>query len=236
MSVHSKLALITGATKGIGHATARLAAREGMTVFATGRDTAQLQALAEEIEQDAGTCYTFAGDLSNDTDRVKLAEAVAASGRETGLIVHSAGVARVGSIATFDTAAWQENLDVNLTAPFRLTQLLLPLLKNGSHLFFLNSVAGRTTFPDWAGYSASKWGLRAFADTLRGEVARSGIKVTTVYPAAVDTPMQDSLPYDWDRTKMLHADDVARIILQTYQQPEAVVIPEIDLQNMAGTF
>jgi NADP-dependent 3-hydroxy acid dehydrogenase YdfG len=78
--------------------------------------------------------------------------------------------------------------------------------------------------------------LRALADTLRQELAPRGIKVTSIYPSSVDTPMQDQIPYDWDRSKMLKSDDVAEALVNCYQQPAHVQIKEIYLENLAGTF
>ena len=152
------------------------------------------------------------------------------------LLVHSAGIAKIGTVETMSFSDWQKTIDVNLSSPFFLSQKCIPHLSKNAHIFFVNSVAGNQTFSEWAAYCASKSGLRALADTLRQELAPGGIKVTSIYPSSVDTPMQDKIPYDWDRSKMLRPDDVAEALVNCYQRPAHVQIKDIHLENLAGTF
>jgi NADP-dependent 3-hydroxy acid dehydrogenase YdfG len=232
----SKLAFITGASKGIGRATALHAAKAGMDVIITGRNKDDLKSLESEINQTGQMCFNFPADINN-TDEINfLCTEIKKTNIKISLIVHSAGVSRVASVKEMNLQDWQLNLQSNLTAPFILTQKLLPVMKSDGHIIFINSIAGRQSFPEWSSYCASKFGLKAFADSLRNEIAADGIKVTTIYPAAVDTPMQDSLPYDWDRTKMLQSEDVARAVMYCFSQREDVQIKELDIENNAGTF
>jgi len=152
------------------------------------------------------------------------------------MVIHNAGTARVGKIEEMPASDWRRVIDVNLTAPFFLTQKVLPLMKSGSQFVFINSVAGRQSFPEWAAYSASKHGLKALADTLRLEVAEKGIRVTTLYPSSVDTLLHDDLPYDWERSKMLKPRDVANAVAYLLKQPDNITINELDIENCAGKF
>jgi NAD(P)-dependent dehydrogenase (short-subunit alcohol dehydrogenase family) len=133
-------------------------------------------------------------------------------------------------------AAWREVLETNLTVPFLLSRQCIPLMAEHSRIIFINSIGGKLAFPEWSAYCAAKHGLRALADVLRQEVAEKSIRVTSVFPASVDTPLQAELPYNWDRSKMLKAEDVARVIVDIFRQPEQVVIREVDLENPAGVF
>ena len=232
----SKIAFITGASKGIGRATALQAANAGMDVIITARNIEDLKKLESEIHKTGQTCFNFPADVNSVNEINTLCNTIKKTGRKISLFVHSAGVARVGSVKEMKLENWEMNLQTNLTAPFILTQKLLPAIESGGHIIFINSVAGRQSFPEWSSYCASKFGLKAFADSLRGEVAADGIKVTTIYPASVDTPMQDSLPYDWDKSKMLKSEDVAKAVLHCYLQPKDVQIKELDIENNAGTF
>jgi NADP-dependent 3-hydroxy acid dehydrogenase YdfG len=234
--VPSKLALITGASKGIGRATALTLANEDLHLFITARNEEQLNSLSDEISKAGGTCTTFIADLRKPEDMESVLEAIRALNLILSILVHSAGVARVGLISQMKSADWEETLDINLTIPFLLTQLCLPLMSAGSKIIFINSVAGKATFSEWAAYCASKYGLRALADTLRQEVQQQGIAVTSIYPTSVDTPMQDQLPYNWDRSKMLAPADVAAAIANIYHQPANICVKEIDLENNSGTF
>jgi len=234
--VPSKLAFVTGASKGIGRAVALEAANCGLDVIITGRNKEDLKSLKDEISRKGQHCYNFSVDLNNFNEIEKLEKDVTNSKRKISLLVHSAGVAQVGCIREMSIEDWEMNIKTNLTAPFIITQKLLPLMVSKSHIIFINSVAGRQSFPEWSSYCASKFGLKAFADCLRSEITSDNIKVTTIFPASVDTPMQDSLPYDWDRTKMLKPKDVAKAVMHCFSQPNDIQIKEFDIENCAGTF
>jgi NADP-dependent 3-hydroxy acid dehydrogenase YdfG len=232
----SEIALITGASKGIGRSIAKKLAETGLSIFATGRDISQLESLKKEIGEKSGTCSIYSAELTDESQVDQMVSEIQKSGMKIQVLVQNAGVAKVGSVKEMPLTEWQKTIDVNLTAPFLLTQKCIPLLSNKSHIFLINSVAGNQTFPDWSAYCASKYGLKAFADSLRQELAPDGIKVTTIYPSSVDTPMQEKIPYDWDRNKMLNPDDVAEALINCYQQPAHVQIKDIHLENLAGTF
>ncbi len=231
----SDLALITGASKGIGRATALKLAEEKIEIVATGRNATDLKSLQTEISRAGGTCHIYPAELNIQKDIRGLTQFIAKTG-DLLLLVHSAGLARVGTVRQMNKKDWQAVIDTNLSAPFFLTQNCLPFMKKGSRIVFINSVAGKQTFSEWAAYCVSKFGLRAMADVLRPEVAAEGIGVTTIYPASVDTSMQAGLPYDWDTTKMLQPHDVAQAVLNCFKQPQNVTINELELQNPAGIF
>lgn len=232
----SEIALVTGASKGIGRSVAKKLAEAGLPVFATARNISELQSLQKEIEDRSGTCVFYPAELTNETQLDLLVKEILKSDTKISLLVHSAGIAKVESVGKMAVSEWQKTMDINLTAPFMLTRKSIPLFGEGSHIFFVNSVAGYKTFSEWSAYCASKWGLRALADTLRQELAPRGIKITSIYPSSVDTQMQDQIPYDWDRSNMLKPDDVAEALVNCYQQPAHVQIKEIYLENLAGTF
>ena len=232
----SDLALITGASKGIGRATALKLAIEGVEILATGRNVADLESLKDEILAAGGTCHIHPAELTNDSDLNVLIDEITKSGKRLKLLVHSAAVAKVGKVEEMKKADWQDVIETNLSAPFYLTQKCLPLLNSGSQIIFINSRAGKQSFSEWAAYCASKHGLRAMADVLRAEVSVKGIRVTTIYPASVDTPMQTGLPYDWDTSKMMQPEDVARAVIDCFKQPANVTITDLELQNPAGIF
>ena len=229
-------AVITGAGRGIGRAISLALAKAGYGILLTARSEGQLRAVSEEIRAGGGSAAYLPLDLSLPR---AIEESVsffnAYSGNIT-LVVHNAGIAKVGTVAEMTVKEWQAVQDVNVRAPFLLTQRLLPLMPKGSQFIFINSVAGRQSFAEWGAYCASKAALKALADTLRTEVQPQGIRVTSIYPAAVNTPLQDTIPYDWDRTKMMQAEDIAEAVLYCVRQPETVRINEIDLENSAGTF
>jgi NADP-dependent 3-hydroxy acid dehydrogenase YdfG len=235
-AVASKSALITGASKGIGRSVALKLAETGLTIFATARNVSELKNLQKEIEDRSGTCHFYSAELTDEVQLDRMIEEITSLELEIKVLVQNAGIALVGGVEKMPFSDWQKTININLSAPFMITQKCIPLLGKESHIFFINSVAGYQTFPEWSAYCASKWGLRAFADSLRQELNPKGIKVTSVYPSSVDTPMQDKIPYDWDRDKMLKSDDIAETLISCYQQPAHVQIKDIHLENLAGTF
>lgn len=232
----SKVALVTGASKGIGRATALQLAQSGLKVVATARNLKELESLAKEIAANGGECLVYPADLTIEDDLESLLDVVHSAGLQIDLLIHSAGSAKVGRIEDMNLKDWQKVLDINLTTPFLLTQKSLPLFNDGGHIIFINSVAGRQAFSEWSAYCAAKHGLRALAEVLRQEISGRKIKVSTVYPASVDTALHNSLPYDWDRSKMLSPEVVARAILTCYEQSGDVVIKNLEIENTAGVF
>lgn len=232
----NKLAIITGASRGIGATISRVLSEKGMGVMLLARSAQALGEVASYIQSEGGYAIPLPADLSREEDLEQVVKYVDDFDGDLSVVVHNAGYASVGKVEEFKAEEWQKVLDINLTVPFRLTQKLLSRMKSGSHFIFVNSIAGKTTFPEWSAYSASKHGLKAFADTLRQEVRDKGIRVTTIYPSSVDTAMHYELPYDWDRSKMLKSADVAKAILYCIQQPSNISINELDLENISGTF
>ena len=208
------LALVTGASRGIGAAIAHQLAPTHRVLLG-GRDTAALDAL------DLPGATPWPVEL---TDPESLA-AACASIDSLDVLVHSAGVAELGPIASTPASAWRANFEVNLLAVVELTRLLLPALRAArGHVVVINSGAGRNARAGWAPYAASKFGVRAFADALREE--ESDLRVTSIYPGRTDTEMQQAIIADegrpYDPTHFLRADSVATAVVTAISAtPEA---------------
>ncbi|MDT8910513.1 SDR family oxidoreductase [Amycolatopsis sp. PS_44_ISF1] len=210
------LALVTGASRGIGAAVAHQLAPTHRLLLG-GRDEAALAKVAEELPG----AQPWPVDL---TDPAALAEATS---RIVGLdvLVHSAGAARLGSVADSPADVWRANLEVNVVAVAELTRLLLPALRAAhGHVVVINSGAGRTARAGWGPYAASKFAARAFADALREE--EGGLRVTSIYPGRTDTQMQRSVVEheggEYDPAHYLRPDSVATAVLTAVSaSPEA---------------
>ncbi|MGY2875740.1 short-subunit dehydrogenase [Marmoricola sp. URHA0025 HA25] len=211
MSSETRTHLVTGAGSGIGLEIAdRLAARGDRVVRLT-------RAVVDLTDVVAVT--RWATDLAEDLERLDS-------------LVHSAGTVDLGSVAELDVDAWQRHLAVNLTAPAVLTAPLLPALRAaGGTVVFVNSSAGLTAHPLWSAYSASKYGLRALADSLRAEEAESGVRVTTVFPSRTATPMQEKVHEQegrtYDASRWLRPGTVADSVLHVLDLPADATIPEL---------
>jgi len=216
-------ALITGASRGIGAAIADALAPTH-TLLLAGRPSPALQATAERLG---------ATPLPLDvTDTDSIAAATAAVG-ELDVLVHNAGVSIPGRIAESTVEQWRTTFDVNVVGAVAVTLALLPALRRGEgQVVFINSGSGRTASENMASYSASKFALRAFADSLR--LSEPTLRVTTVYPGRTDTDMQRELvsfeggAYDAD--KFLRADTVAAAVAQAVSTPPDGHLHEVILR------
>jgi NAD(P)-dependent dehydrogenase (short-subunit alcohol dehydrogenase family) len=188
-----KVAIITGASSGIGHATARLFAAEGAQIIIAARRKDALNALVSEIEADGGAAIAVAGDVGDPDLAKKLVDV--AVGRFGGLDIafNNAGtVGKLGSIAELPLEAWRATIDTNLTSAFLGAKHQLPAMieRGGGSLIFTSTFVGYSTgFPGMAAYAASKAGLVGLTRVLAAEFGPKGIRVNALLPGGTDTPM-----------------------------------------------
>jgi len=226
VSVH----VVSGAGSGIGAVlAARLRAR-GEELWLLARS----QARAAELEAAHPGARTLVADLA---DPAGLERALAEADLPDRLdsLLHVAGVVDLEAVAKLDLARWQRQLDVNLTAPALLTRALLPALRAArGTVVFVNSGAGLSANPTWSGYAASKFGLRALADALRGEEQERGVRVTTVYPGRTATPMQEKVHAqegkEYDAAAWSDPATVAATILHVVDLPADSMIPDVTVR------
>ncbi|NYD41220.1 SDR family oxidoreductase [Nocardioides panaciterrulae] len=225
--------VLTGAGSGIGaELAARLQAR-GDQLWLLARSEERAVELAGQF---AGA-RTLVADLADPGGLESALEAGLAAGRlpeRVDSLVHAAGVVDLAPVTSFDRQAWQQQLDVNLTAPALLTRALLPALRAaGGTVVFVNSGAGLSASPTWSGYAASKFGLRALADALRGEERPQGVRVTTVYPGRTATPMQQKVHAqegkEYDASDWIEVGTVAATILHVLDLPRDATIPDVQV-------
>lgn len=236
----SRCALITGASRGIGQATAIAFAEVGVSSILVGRSVAALQSTVDAVQSKGVTATAFGLNLQR-VEQVKpqISQLLAQSG-PVDILVNNAGMALTAALLETSLADWQQVLDLNLTAPFQCIQAVLPQMRAQGHGTIINviSVAGRQAFPEWGAYCASKFGLMGLTKTLAQEEKVHGIRVIALCPGAVNTPLWDSatVQADFDRTFMLTADDVAQAIVTAALMPQHVVVDELVLMPNVGTF
>lgn len=218
------LALITGASKGIGTAVAH-ALGPTHRLLLGGRDSDALDALAPSLPD----ATPWPVDI---TDIAAIAEATVAIDT-LDVLVHSAGVARLGSVAEASADAWRENFEVNVLAAVDLTRSLLPALRSSrGHVVLINSGAGHNARPGWGPYAASKFALRAFADVLRAEEPE--LRVTSIYPGRTDTPMQRAIVADEERPyepdEFLRPESVAAAVMTAVNATTDAHVTEVTIR------
>ncbi|HEY4252727.1 MAG TPA: 3-oxoacyl-[acyl-carrier-protein] reductase [Roseomonas sp.] len=191
-SLEGKVALVTGATGGIGAATARALHQAGATVAITGRRAAELEALAAEL---GGRVIVAPADLADPAAPAALVEKVEAEGGSLDVLINNAGFTRDMLALRMGDADWQAVLDVDLTAPFRLARSALRgmMKKRWGRIVSIASIVGVTGNAGQANYAAAKAGLIGMSKSLAQEVATRGVTVNVVAPGFVKTAMTDTL-------------------------------------------
>ncbi|NEA29763.1 SDR family oxidoreductase [Actinomadura bangladeshensis] len=242
--------LITGATGGTGTAVAELLRERGHDLVLTGRSPERLERLAKELATGAhsatqvinpGAVASPARNASVTTIPLDLTEprrieaSLAAAGLPERLdgVVHAAGMVHLSPVAELEADEWMEHLSVNLVSAAELTRLLLPALRAAEgHVVFVNSTAGLRANPEWSAYAASKFGLRALADSLRAE--EPSLRVTTVYPGRTATEMQRKVraqeghPYAED--DFAAPGTVARVLVAALETPRDAVVSDVTVR------
>jgi short-subunit dehydrogenase len=186
-----QVALITGASRGIGAATARELAQRGYALVLAARSAGPLERLAAELSRSGAPALPIPTDLRNLEDIQRLARLAQAHFGRIDALIHNAGIGGDRPIAQIDDATVATIIDTNLRAPIELTRALLPgmIERRSGTIIFVASVVGHIGIPSSAIYSASKFGLRGFAHALRREVAQRGIGVTIISPGFIKTDM-----------------------------------------------
>ncbi|MFS8823231.1 SDR family oxidoreductase [Synechococcus sp. W60.2] len=231
-------ALITGASRGIGKAVALALARQGVAVALVARSHPDLLGVQAEIQAKGGKAEVFPIDLADLRALPQRLQALLDQFGVCDVLVNNAGIAHVGPLATLSLSDWQRVIDLNLTAAFLCAQAVLPAMRRQRCGTIVNiiSIAGKRAFPNWGAYCASKFGLLGFSQALAAEERQHGIRVTSLCPGAVDTPLWDTVQVDFDRSKMLSPELVADLIAHIVRLPKGAVVEDLTLMPAAGAF
>jgi NADP-dependent 3-hydroxy acid dehydrogenase YdfG len=237
--LEGKVVAITGASSGIGEATAVALAGAGAAVAVGARRKDRLDALVERIEGDGGRALAIEADITDESQARSFVET--AHGELGGLqiLVNNAGLMLLGPVAGADTEQWRQMVDVNLLGLLYCTHAAMPLVREGGggDIVNLSSVAGRIAAAGSAVYNMTKWGVTGFSEGLRQEALHSGIRVTVVEPGFVATELQGHNE-DPNINKaighmseqigdLLQAEDIAGAILHAVTQPPHVSVNEM---------
>ena len=225
--------LITGASSGIGHALAGLAARAGARVAIAARSTDKLDDLARELVRATGAeVLPVTADVTSEADRRRLLDTVVDHFGGLDVLVNNAGVASFGHFGSSTEDVMRRVMEVNFFAPAELIRSAIPILTEGINPAIVNvsSMCGRRGVPAWSEYSASKYALIGLTEALRGEMARFDIDVLLLVPGLTKTDLRANLLHDTGRMKIdldkgMEPEAVARAILKSLERnrTEAVV-------------
>ena len=236
--LQGKVCVVTGASSGIGAATARRLAGEGAAVALAGRREDLLQQLADEIVGGGGRALAVRTDVTKEDEARALIERSNSELGRLDVLVNNAGVMLLGPIQGADTEEWRRMVEVNLLGLFYCTHAALPVMRDqgSGHIINVSSVAGRTASLGVGVYNATKWGVVGFSESLRQEAVHVNVRVTVVEPGFVATELQDhstnplakaAIEDMRQKTTPLQAEDIAESIYFAVSQPPHVSVNEI---------
>lgn len=239
-----QVAIVTGASSGIGEATARMLADKGMKVAAVARRSDRLQQLAFQRAGGVGEILPVTTDVSDEGDVRRLVAETEKRWGRIDVLVANAGVMLLGPILDANTDEWRTMVNVNLLGVLYSVHAVLPVmtrLKRG-HIITMSSVAGRVSRLNNGVYAATKFAVGAFSESLRQEAAKDNIRVTIIEPGAVATELPahigDPASKEWATNfygsmEILKSEDIGRAILYALEQPPYVDVNEILIRPTA---
>ena len=234
-----KLAYITGATKGIGKATAITFANAGWDLILLARNLEMLEKLKVELSNTQSKINLVKCDLSNSKE---VENSIQQSIKQYGcpsVLINNAGSVFNSNLVEVPLEKWQEIIQINLTSIFQICSLIVPQMrKNGGIIINVSSHASYNAFPQWGPYCVSKSALAMLTKCLREEERSNSIRACTITLGSVNTPLWDSesINSNFDRNSMLSAKKVSRTILYIAEQPESQLIEDLTLMPARGAF
>lgn len=233
-----KVVAITGASSGIGEATALLCAQSGAAVALGARRADRIEALAERIEAEGGVATAIAVDIAAEEQARGFVETAKHRLGRIDALVNNAGVMLLGPVEGADTADWRRMIDVNVLGLLYCTHAALPLMREqgGGHIVNISSVAGRRASLGAAVYNLTKFGVTGFSEALRQEALHSDVRVTIVEPGFVETELlghnQEFVVQAAEKIKeqtgeILRSEDIADAIVHALAAPPHVSINEV---------
>ncbi|XGV99065.1 MAG: SDR family NAD(P)-dependent oxidoreductase [Leptolyngbya sp. BL-A-14] len=233
-----KVAIVTGASSGIGEATAIALAAEGATVAIAARRSDRLSKLAKRITENGGQVLSITADVSDENQVAVMVQKTQAEFGRVDILINNAGVMLLGMIDGANTEDWRRMINLNVLGLMYATHKVLPLMKaqGEGHIVNISSVAGRVANAGSGVYNASKWAVGAFSEALRKEVYQNNIRVTIIEPGLVATELphhvtdpkaKETAAAFYGSVKNLESEDIAAAIVYAVTQPPHVNVNEI---------
>lgn len=236
-SLKDKTAVITGASSGIGKAIALALAAKGVKTCLLGRNLEALEEVSVVARKTTRQVLCCQVDLTVDQDIREIKDRISGEFKRVDFLIHSAGVISFGPLESASVEEFDKQYQINVRAPYALTQALLPMLRSSQgQIVFINSSAGLNAGPNLGQYAASKFALKAIADSFRQEINAEGLRVLSVYPGRTATPMQAAIfkmeGRDYRPELLMQPDDVATVVLNALMLPRSAEVTEINVRPL----
>ncbi len=242
--IKGKVAIITGASSGIGYATALTLSKAGAKVAIGARRVDKLEALAKKITDNGGEVFYQKLDVTQRSECDNFAKAVLEKWNSIDILVNNAGLMPLSFFKSLKVDEWDKMIDVNIKGVLYSTGAVITHMKEkkSGHIVNISSVAGRVVFASGSVYCATKFAIAAFSEGLRKEFsARTNIRVTSIEPGVVDTELNDTITEEslkgfvenTKKMKALHAEDIANAILYAVESPSHVNVNEVLIRPTA---
>jgi short-subunit dehydrogenase len=236
-NLKNQIAVITGASSGIGRAIALSLAAKGVALCLMGRNLKTLEAVTEGAKSKASQVKTYKVDLNVDDDIQKLKQYLQQDFGYIDILIHSAGIFSMGVVENAPVEDLDRQYRINVRVPYLLTQTLLSMIKSRQgQIVFINSSVGLNAKANAGQYAATKHALKAIADSLRDEVNAYGIRVLSVYPGRTATPMQ-ALVHElegkaYEPEKLMQPEDVAEVVVNALSLPRTAEVTDIHIRPL----
>ncbi len=230
-----KLAVITGASRGIGLAIAKALAEQGCTLALSSRKATDIRAVARRLASSAPV-LAEACDVRDPRSVENFFRAIKRQFSHVDFLINNAGIAhQLQPVEKLPAKVWRDVIDTNLNGMFFCTRAALPLMRRGGVIVNNLSIAAQRVFPGMSAYNASKHGALGLTDTLREELRERGIRVLALIPGATATDIWEQFMPDSDRKTMMSPESVASAVVHALTLPPESAIEEIRMLPLSGT-
>lgn len=232
MNLESKIAIVTGASKGIGAEFSRMLVQNGTEVYGLARSKDKLKKLHSEL---GDSFHPVVMDITNSEKLEQWVDDTFSRKHQPDILINNAGVMYSDKVEDLSMEEWHNMINVNLNGVFYLTRLIVPLMKNNEnvcHIINIASIAGLLGNPSISGYNASKFAVRGFSEALFKELRYDGIKVTCVFPGSINTDLFDKIEGIENHPNMMKTTDISSTVKFLLETDDNFLINEITMRPL----